>query len=137
MRLEVDATGVDRASSRFVRLQHRLDNPRPVFEQVADVLRAGQRRRFATRGDGRWPALSRSTVRKKGHARVLYMTGALQRSLASRGAGSVQQVTGSQMRFGTSLFYARFVAKRRPLFSVRATEKRQISARVLRYLMAD
>lgn len=135
MQLVVTETGVTKTVEDFLTLQHRLVEPRPGFESVADYLRGRQSRRFATRGDGSWPPLRETTVKRKGNARVLYMTGALQRSLTTKGRGSVQRVSGQTMTFGTSLFYARFVAKKRPLFNTTSTDRRQASNRFMRYLL--
>jgi hypothetical protein len=135
MRLDVEVTGVTKTVEDFLTLQHRLSEPRVGFESVADYLRGREARRFASRGDGRWPPLRENTVQRKGHSRVLYLTGALQRSLTGKGRGSVQRISGQTMTFGTSLFYARFVAKKRPLFNTTSTDRRQASNRFMHYLL--
>jgi phage gpG-like protein len=137
MDLQIDVSGVDRTSSRFMKMMRRLQDPSDVLEnQVADYLRQRQSHRFATHGDGTWPANAKSTVRKKGNGRPLYDSGTLFRALTrERTAGSRSSAHGDTLTFGTSLFYARFIAKRRPLFNTTRADKVQISARVRRYLM--
>jgi hypothetical protein len=113
----------------FLTLQHRLEEPGGGFASAANYLRGREARRFASRGDGSWPPLAKSTVRRKGNARMLYLTGALERSLTTSESGNVERISGQTMTFGTSLFYGRFVAKKRPLFNTTPADRREVSTR--------
>lgn len=136
MYAEIVVRGADRTSSRFHQLQARLAEPRPALEQAADYWREREAKRFATRGGGRWEPDMPETVKRKGHARVGVDSGRLMASLTRKGApGSVSRISGATLRFGTSDYRARFFAKRRPLFNVTATDRRQVAGRIARWLM--
>lgn len=136
MYAEIVVRGADRTSSRFHQLQARLAEPRPALEQAADYWREREARRFATDGDGRWPDLKNETIKRKGSARPLVDSGRLRASLTVKQApGSMARITGATLRFGTTVYYGRFVAKRRPLFNVTATDRRQVAGRIARWLM--
>lgn len=120
----------------FLGFMRRLEKPAVGFELVADYLRGRELHRFATRGDGAWPPDSKETVRRKGNNRPLYDTGALFRSLTAPDAkGSVVRPRGQQMTFGTSLFYARFVSKKRPLFNTTTVDRTESAGRMMAWLM--
>lgn len=133
--LTFDAVGVGRVEAHLTGFRHRLEHPEPGFDNAADYLRGRMGRRFATRGDGSWRPNRPGTLRQKGGSQPLVDSGALLASFVRRGRGSVQRVSGSTMTYGTSLFYARFVGKRRRLFNTTATDRRQVSERFLHYLM--
>lgn len=136
MWLEIEARGTDRVGTRFAQLERALRNPRPALEQAADYLRQREQRRFLTQGDGSWQPLADQTVKRKGNARILIDSGKAMRSLTVKGApGSVARITGATLRFGTSVYYMRFQANRRPLFDITATDRRQIAGRVAHVLM--
>jgi hypothetical protein len=136
MRLEVYERGAERAASRFTRMQRRFQNPEPGFREVADFYRDRMRRRFASMGDGTWAPDAAETVRRKGSARPWIDSGKTMRSVTARGApGSVEKMTKTSMRFGTSIFYARFASRRRPLFNVTKADRRQVVSRFTRYLL--
>lgn len=137
MRFEVSERGADRQKSRLTTLSHRLEHPEPGLRHVADVLRAGERRRFRTRGDGSWRPNRPSTVEQKGSARVLVMSGATERSLTVKGApGSVEQVSGFTLRFGTThLAGHSFLTRRWPLFRSSRQLAKPIASRFGRWLL--
>jgi phage gpG-like protein len=136
MRIDIDVRGATRTASHFVEMHRRLAQPKPALDDVADYWRQREQRRFTTAGDGTWQPLAESTVKRKGHARILFDTGRGMASLTRKGApGSVARITGATLQFGTSIYYLRFAAKRRPLFNVTATDRRAIAGRVTAYLM--
>lgn len=75
----------------------------PIMDEIGSALVASTLRRFETEtgpdGQG-WPALSRSTLRQRGHtARMLQAQGHLRQSITHR-------ATASAVEVGTNLVYA-------------------------------
>lgn len=119
MIFDMSVVGDRRASERFEGIAERAGDLRPVLRgDVADYLRQRESTMFSTAGGGAWPPTGPDGTRKKGHSRPLIDTGRLQDSLTKKGVrGSVSRATRTQLKFGTSLFYARFQHKmdRRPV----------------------
>lgn len=54
-----------------------------------------------------WPPLAASTIARKGHDRILFETGKLEKQMARSGAG-IREVTHRGLIFGNDLFYSIF-----------------------------
>lgn len=110
MDIDVVVTGDEQANALLTRLAGRLDDGRPQLLGLVDTLLAAERERFAT---ANWKRLGpRSLQRHHGEgagSRPLVLTGRLMRSLTVRGArDQIIEIRPSSLRFGTSLYYARF-----------------------------
>lgn len=83
--------------------------PLTAFQQV---LADGERDAFAsqqTPGGEAWAALAASTVKKKGHAVILFETGKLRDSLSTVGGpGNINAVSERGSLFGTDVEYSLF-----------------------------
>jgi hypothetical protein len=137
MQLTVRVAGAELAGKLFTRTGQRLENPEPGLRLVADHLRKVESEQFASRGGrtGGWPELDPDTIRQKGSSEVLVATGELMRSLTRRGAaGSKEQITNEGLLFGTTLYYARFVSKRRPLVGLNSGDRREIAQQFMRWV---
>lgn len=96
MSLEMDLQGADAAAKRLSDIVHRMLHAEPAFEKVERVLEAGEARHFAQQR-GRY-------VR----------TGALRDSLTQAHApGAIREIHGDAITFGTSIFYAKFLRKKK------------------------
>lgn len=137
MKLEVDVIGLDKVEAHLTTFRERLDQPQPVFKNdIASYFRAIERRRFETEGDGQWPALNPNTIRKKGSSRPMVDSGGLLASLTvPRARGAVTRATRTTLTFGTRLFYAKFVTKRRPLFNTTEQDARIVAKRIVDWLL--
>jgi phage gpG-like protein len=142
----IEAKGDDAAARTLRALGQRGEDPRPVFQQISDELRAAEVHWFESRGDGSWAPLAQDTLDKKARSgqppEPLVATGALRASLtASRGQQGRRTVTQKQMRFGTRVKYAVFhkegrgVPERSPLVPVDARTRRRMVKDVRDYLM--
>jgi hypothetical protein len=145
--MQVDVVArTDEALQLISRLQRRLDDGRPALTGLVDRILYFQRERFEGRGT-RWRKLSPATQRldRQQHRdpRPLVLTGALMRSLTVRGApGQLLEITPSQLRFGTRIYYARFhkqgqgVPKRAPAGLTRI-QRVELVDRFRQLLLAD
>lgn len=79
-------------------------------ERVVPSIIEGERSAFIQQrepGGNPWAPLSPVTIKKKGHSRILFETGKLERSLIEVGSeGNITQVNESSLVFGTSIDYA-------------------------------
>lgn len=115
MRVKLELTGVDRASSRFTAAQHRAEFPRPAFLDVGrDFLRIA-RVEFDTSGTysgKRWAPLASSTVDRKRRQhldpRILVASNALRESLISMGGEHVQDMSRDRIELGSSVAYLQY-----------------------------
>ena len=120
--MSMSVRGVAGVRHRLEELAGRAGNPRAVWPLIIKELTDMEKARFDSSGFGSWPKLADSTIEWKKRLgqdsnHILYVTGALERSLTSlRGPGAVRTTTNEGIRFGTSVFYARFhqYAKRLP-----------------------
>ena len=136
--VEFEVRGADLVSRLFGRTAHRIEDPRPGLREIADYLRVVEREQFASRGKGKWTPLRPGTIRQKGSSTPLVASGALMRSLtAKRGRGRKSRVTKSGLVFGTSLYYARFVSKRRPVIDLSRSNARRMAQIMGRYVVHD
>jgi hypothetical protein len=138
MDLQITATGVDRTVKDFMALRNRLASPEPVLQgDVADFLRLRMRERFASRGEGRWAPLKKNTVARKGNSRVWFDSGAAMASVTRKGApGAKATARNGTLTFGTSIFYARFVSRRRPLIDPRMVSDHRLGKLIVDWLLA-
>ncbi len=141
MRLELAITGDHEAAKRLQRIGDRAVDARPVFREITQLLVGYERKRFDLEGPG-WEPLSPSTVARK--ARLgqpptpMVATGALERSLTSLGGANQRlEVERDEMVFGTTLFYARFHQKTRPVVGVSGSQKGAISRRLKKFIVGD
>ena len=98
MNFTIEVVGADDAADNLDQVSHRLRNARDAFEDVLDVIEAGHEAHFK-RLKGRY-------VR----------TGTLKESLTTPNAnGALRELhgDGAGLTFGTSVFYAQFLTKRR------------------------
>jgi hypothetical protein len=128
--LTVNVTGAMLIAKLFHRTSAHLEDPRPAFRSVEDYLQQVEMRKFAT-GAG-WPRLAPSTIRQKHSARILIATGTLMRQLTRKGGKRL--ITRQSLTFGPTVFYARFVSKRRPLNELSFRNRREIRSIIRRYV---
>jgi phage gpG-like protein len=135
MDLTVSQTGAELAARLLGRTGKRLDDPRPGLRLVFDYLREIETQQFATGGRARgggWDENHPLTAKRKGHSRPLVASKRLMRSLTGkRGAGARRDVSRTEAHFGTKVWYARFVVKRRPFLVFDRRDRRAIK-RILR-----
>lgn len=110
MRLSVEASGAERAARRLRILGGRADDARPAMREARDELAAGNLSRMSSgRGLKRLAPATRQRKSRLGQSsRPLHATGALEDSLRPGGRGNVSELDASGLKYGTSVFYARF-----------------------------
>lgn len=91
----------------------------PAFKLVAEILEKGEERHF------------------KGLQGRYVRTGALRDSLTQPSAnGAIREIHGDQLIFGTSIFYAKFLRKRKKsaVLVLKPTERKAAAATILAYV---
>ena len=109
-------TGTQEAAAALNSIAGRGADARPAWPSIFKLMQGDTEHRFDSQGLGRWPALAAVTqetkARKHQDPRVMRVTGALQKSLtADRARGALRRKSRYQLRYGTSVFYARFHQK--------------------------
>lgn len=141
MNFKVLLSGDDRARRRLDRLAARAEDLRPGWEKVLGKLREEEIRIFSTRGYGTWPANADETIARKGSSRPLIDTGHLNDALTRRRArGSVSRTARAYALFGVNdrtIFYSRFVGKRRPFIVSEQRADRIATRALLEHLEGD
>ena len=135
--ITVTERGAAKAAVDLAQLARRAADVRPAAEKAHDVFRRSEERTFQTRGDGSWPPLKASTraikARHGQNPAILRATDTLYRSLTERSAeGQIDQARPDELRFGTSVPYARFHetgqgVPKRELIKLRPAEHDQIT----------
>ena len=113
-------TALDDLVAGLSTFEERLDDWRPVWPSVAAVFYARMAQAFATQGGGKWSALSEKYARWKTRhfagASLLVRSGALMTSLVGAEApGAIYRANARRLELGTSVKYAKPVAKMRSL----------------------
>jgi phage gpG-like protein len=100
--------GMSALDSLFADMETRVQDAdyTPVLDPFQQTLAEQHAGQFAGEFDSNldsWAPLKPSTIKRKGHDRILYETGALRASLVTVGGpGNIHEVTPSTLLFGTS-----------------------------------
>lgn len=108
MQVLVSVTGLDKAVRQFSKLDRNLGETRAMFVGIAETLEKSNERAW-----GRGVTLADSTIAEKAQqglpAEPLVASGDLKASLTKTGAkGAIREIRPTELRFGTSIFYARW-----------------------------
>ena len=135
MKVTLDVLGEDRMARTLLRPARAATDLGPAFDRGLDLVEDQIERQFATQGglSGGWEPLAESTVRRKGHARILHDSGAL-RSAATSGARRSVSSDSAEYAVGSGAPYwifhhskaGRSRLPRRPLFEFTEALKRGI-----------
>lgn len=115
----IEVRGDERAADRLDGIAHRMQNAQPAFEDVARILEAGEQRHF--------DSLRGRYVR----------TGALRDSLTEESAnGAIREAHGDSLTFGTSIFYARFLRRKKKsaVLVLKPLERKQASQAIMDFV---
>lgn len=116
--------GIPRVRKNLRRVGEKVGDSRPFFEKMyKEGFLEGMSETFANENRGRWEPLTpkyRAWKRKKGYPdRIGVRTGAMRDSLTTKGApNAVLKISGNSAQFGTSVKYAHFFHRRRPLLDI-------------------
>lgn len=149
-KVTIDVYGDRQISRGFAAASAALDDARPAFHEMVDLLVDWERRQFDSQGayaSGGWSPLAPSTVAAKAalgyDPRILHRTGRLRESLAVRGgAGQEVQIHPQWMVFRSTVPYGVYhqqgtgnLPVRKP-FELREADRRAIM-RPLQKLVVD
>lgn len=115
-------TGDEKAAADLDGISVRMQNARPAFELVQEILQAGEERHFA--------GLRGRYVR----------TGALKASLTQPNAnGAIREAHADELVFGTSIYYARFLRRKKKsaVLVLKPIERKAASRTILDFIMGD
>lgn len=108
MELLISTQGDDAVQRRFSRLAHNTGNATAVFTEISALLAETNEKSW-----GRGVKLAESTLEQKqvDGTTPLVKTGDLKESLTKKspGGAAIRVITPTEMVFGTTLFYAKFV----------------------------
>jgi hypothetical protein len=120
---DIQALGVEKTVADLEGISHRMTDAEPAFVEAARILERGERRLF-TRLHGKY-------VR----------TGATRDSLTQPAANhAIREAHADELVFGTSVWYARFLRKKRGKSAVlvlQPTERKQITRTILDYITGE
>jgi phage gpG-like protein len=144
--IEYSIHGVPQMQHVLVGIRDRALNGAPVLAVILQDMRRLEQELFETEGRGEWPELAASTLQSKARqgysSKILQATEALYDSLGGNlsAAGHVEQVTDSEIVFGTTVPYARYLQEgtskmpARPPVDVREEDIRRWSGMVHSYI---
>lgn len=104
--IHISSKGLAEIIGQFDRAALSLQDMRAALDAAADTFYELTAEVFASQGPG-WEPLARSTVKKKGHGRILYESGDLQDSWTG-GAGRHLARGGNWIQLGSGNPYALF-----------------------------
>jgi phage gpG-like protein len=115
VRLDLDVFGDKQVARELLRFGDRAADVRPAWNAIIGRLERLEAEQFDSqggRGSGGWAPLAPATVAEKARRgldpRILHATGRLRASLTGRGGDAIRESHPDEMRFGTSVPYARF-----------------------------
>lgn len=103
--IEVQIVGERQLQAAFVQVEQLVDDLSPIFEEVGEEALSDIQQRIANHPG---PPLAPSTIRRKGHARILRDKDDLYASFQKGAPGNVARVRPTEADFGTSDFKAQF-----------------------------
>jgi len=151
LKLEVDASGLQKATAQFARAAR---DYRPVWPRVAGVIYEDLRERFETGGRGQWPPLSESyrawKLRHYPSSGIGVRTGDLMRSVISQtNPNAIYKEGRLLLTIGTSVPYAKLFdegwaskktrakAPPRPIYVISSTGERAANEQLFEYLAGE
>lgn len=106
MHYDFEIAGDKKALRTFEGILARAGDPRPAYDRIFGQLERSERKRWETRGFGRWGDDA------EGHPINMFRSGTLLASLTARSArGAIRKARGDRLIFGTRIFYAKFHQK--------------------------
>lgn len=103
--IHVDFVGDTALQAAFVEIERAIDDLSPIFEEVGMVALEDIQRRIDNHPG---PPLAASTVKRKGHTRILRDKDDLYASFQKGSPGNVFRISPTEAEFGTSDFKAQF-----------------------------
>lgn len=122
LNFSIQAIGVDQTERRLNAVERRMRDARPAFEKVARILESGEQRHFNSL-KGRYVD-----------------TGALKASLTQPNAnGAIRKAHRDELEFGTSIFYARFLRRKKKsaVLVLKPIERKAAVATILDFIAGD
>jgi phage gpG-like protein len=111
--IRVEIKGLQELNVRIAAMSKRTQDLEPVLLQAGSyVLKSARTRIKTSGGDTAWPANISGTP-------LLFDTGRLMNSLEVSGSGNIADLSGSKIRVGTNVFYARWLQEGTGIFGVR------------------
>jgi phage gpG-like protein len=106
-------TGTQKSAAVLNSIGGRGADARPAWPSIFKLMQADTAERFNRDGEGDWQRLAEATIdakaRKHQDPRIMRASGALYKSLTGdRARGALRRKSRYQMRYGTTVFYARF-----------------------------
>jgi phage gpG-like protein len=141
MSIKVVVTGDRRRADRLEGLARRLGDQRPQLRSLVGQLAAAEAARFAGMGVN-WQPPAKSTLAGR-NPKLLVNSGRLMTSLTTIGdPDMVLQARAHSLRFGTSVFYARFHQRgqgvpRRRVVGVTRTQRQSLVNQLQALLIGD
>lgn len=133
LRLDLTVDGDEATSLRMEEMARRATDLRPLWRRMGPVLRHAEERKFAT---GFTKSTTTDTGRRRRARYTLIDSGALKESLTLIGGENVMDEGPLSLRFGTSVFYAKFLRKRGfTLIPVTQQLRRDMTRTALDYFM--
>jgi phage gpG-like protein len=141
LEVRLEQRGSAAAALHLRELGERAADPRPAFDRIGNELRLAEAAWFESRGAGSWAPLSGDTEAQKSGQAPLVASGRLRASLTSRSAA---KTTGTELRYGTEVPYARFheyggrsLPKRPPLVPASPRLRRMMQDEVRRHVVGQ
>lgn len=144
MELDIQVKGSEKAANRLDKLGRRARDSNAVFDDVYEALLQAERELWGkSRGWKQNLPSTLATDRSRGHdTKVNRNTGNLERSLTRRNdPNQIREVRGDSFRFGTKLFYAKWVHRgrgdnqiARPIIKLTPRNRRSIASVLQRHI---
>ena len=103
--IETQISGSEQLLAAFVNVERAVDDLSPVFEELGEEALSDIQKRLDNHPG---PPLAASTIKRKGHARILRDKDDLYASFQKGAPANVFRITPTAGEFGTSDFKARF-----------------------------
>lgn len=117
----IHLTGESRLQAAFVSLGQAFSDFTPIFEKIGDEGEKIQKQRFEAEGPG-WtrltPRYAAQKARRYPGKTILRREDVLYLSFQKGNAGNIRRITRTEGEFGTSIFYAIYHQKTRPIIDM-------------------
>ena len=141
IKFEID--GLTEFNRTFIRTDAVFSNLLPVWGAVRDAFWVIEKAQFASEGRagryGKWKSLTKryaaEKIKKYGAKPILERTGRLVKSMTGQTSDTVYEKNSTTMAVGTSLYYARYAHKTRPIIAFSGVQKTYLQKEIQKSLV--
>lgn len=145
MQIKIEIEGKAKFDRTFLRTDAVFSNLLPIWDDVRDAFWVIEKAQFASEGTagryGKWKPLTKryaaQKIKQYGVKPILERTGKLVKSMTGSTSDTVYEKSSTEMAVGTSLYYAGYAHKIRPIIAFSGVQKTYLQKEIQKSLVKE